>query len=64
MVYIAVMKHHNHRASWIRNDLFGLHFHVPIYHGRKSGQEPEWDRNLDARVGTEAIEKYCLLTGF
>jgi hypothetical protein len=36
-----------------------LHFHIVIYHRRKSEQELKQGRNLEA--GTEAIEEFCLL---
>jgi hypothetical protein len=36
-VSIAVMKHHDLKASWGGKGLFGLYFQ--IHHWRKSGQE-------------------------
>ena len=35
----AVMKHHNQKALWEGNGLFGLHFQITVHHWRKSGQE-------------------------
>jgi hypothetical protein len=31
-VSIAVMKHHNPKASWGGKDLFGLYFQIIIHH--------------------------------
>jgi len=41
---------------------FSLHFHIAVYHQRKSGQELKQGRTLEAGVGTEAMEgaAYCL----
>ena len=38
-VAIAVMKHRDQRHCGGEKGLFGLHFHIVFYHGRKSGQE-------------------------
>jgi hypothetical protein len=33
------MKHHDQKASWEGNDLFGLHSHITVHLLRESGQE-------------------------
>ena len=38
-VSIAAMKHHDQKANWEGKGLFNLHFHVAIYHQKKSRQE-------------------------
>jgi hypothetical protein len=44
------------KAGWGGKDLFGLHFHIAVYHQRKSGWELEQDRNPEAGAGAEATE--------
>ena len=36
------------QASWGRKGLFVLHFHTPVHHQRKSGQELKQGRHLEA----------------
>jgi hypothetical protein len=35
---------------------FSLHFHIAVYHQRKSGQELTQGRNLEAGVDAEAMK--------
>ena len=44
-VSIAVMKHHDQKASWRGKGLFGLHFHIAVH------IEGSQDRNTN-RTGT------------
>jgi hypothetical protein len=41
------------KATWRRKGLFGLHFHIIVYHLKLSGQELKQGRNLEA--GAEAM---------
>ena len=41
--------------------LFNLHFHIVVYHRRKSGQNLQLGRHLGAGEGAEAMEASCLL---
>jgi len=58
---IAVMKHHEQRASWGGKGLLSLHFHTAGHHQRKSGQELKQDRTLEVRSGEGDMEGCCLL---
>jgi hypothetical protein len=57
------MKCHNQKASWAGNGLFGLHFHIAVHNGSKSGQKLKKGRNLEAGVDAEATKEFCLLAG-
>ena len=48
-------------AIWGGKGLFSLHFHIAVYHQRKSGQEVTLGRNLEAGADAEAVEECCLL---
>jgi hypothetical protein len=56
------VKHHDQKATWGGNDLFGLGFPINVHHKRKSEQELKQGRNLEAGADTEAMEACCLLT--
>ena len=60
-VSIAVMKHHDQKASWGWKGLFSLHFHIAVHHQGKSGQELTQDRNLEAGADAEAIGGVLLI---
>ena len=60
-VSIAVMKHHDQKASWGGKGLSDLHFLITDYHQRKSGQEVKQGRNLEVGADAEAMEGCCLL---
>jgi hypothetical protein len=49
-VTIAVMKHHDEKASWGGKSLFGLHFLITVHHQRKLRQELKQDRNLEQEL--------------
>jgi hypothetical protein len=51
-------------AIWGGKGLFSLHFHIAVYHQRKSGQEVTLGRNLEAGADAEAVEECCLLACF
>lgn len=53
-VSIAVMQHHNQKASWGGKGLFILIFHINVHHQRKSGQGLKYSRNLEAGANEEA----------
>lgn len=55
-VSVAAMKHHNQKAIWGRQGIFGLYFHTIVHHLRKLGQELKQDRNPEAGPDAEAIE--------
>jgi hypothetical protein len=57
------MKHHGQKASWGGNGLFGLFFHIAVYHWR-SGQELKQGRNSEGGADAQAMEGYCLLVCF
>lgn len=61
-VPFAGRKHYDHKASWSKMDLFGLHFRTAVYHRRKSGQKLIQDRIPEARADVEVMEGCCLLT--
>ena len=54
--FIAAMKHHDQKASWERKRFIQLHFHIAIYHQKKSGQKLKQGRNLEAGADAEAKE--------
>jgi hypothetical protein len=60
--FIAVMKHHDQKASWGGKGLFGLHFYIIVHHRRKSGQELKQVRNLEPGSDAETIKEYSVLT--
>lgn len=49
------------KASWERNDLFGLSFPIVIQNWKKSGKERKWGRNQEVGANTEAMEKDWLI---
>jgi hypothetical protein len=59
-VTIAVLKHHNQKASWGGNSLFGLHFHITAHHQRMPAQELKQCRNLEVGDVAEATEATCV----
>jgi hypothetical protein len=60
-VSIAVMKYHDHNASWEGKNLFVLYFHIVVSHQKKSGQKLMQDRNLEAGTDADATEGCCIL---
>ena len=52
----------DHESSVGEKGLFGLHFHITVHYGRKSGQELKQGRILEAGADTEAMEcaAFCL----
>ena len=55
-VSIAVAKCHDQKASWGRKGLFGLHFHIAVFHRRKSGQELKLGGSLEVGADVVAME--------
>ena len=53
------MRHHDEKASWGGKGLFGLRFHVAAPHQRKSGQEREQGRHLEAGADVEVMEGWA-----
>ena len=53
---IAVMKHHDQKASWGEEGLSGSHVHITVHHWRTSGQELTQGRNLEAGADAEILE--------
>jgi hypothetical protein len=51
------------KVPWRRKDLFGLHFHITVHHGRKSGRELKQGRTLEAGADVEAMMK-CYFLAF
>jgi hypothetical protein len=49
------------KTTWEGKGLFSLLFHITVHHQRKSGQELNQNRNLEAGTNAEAMEEYCLL---
>jgi hypothetical protein len=60
-VSMALIKHHDQKASWGGKGLFSLHFHIAVHHQRKSGQELTRGRDLEAGADAEAMEAYWLV---
>ena len=56
-ISIAVMKHHDQKASWGGKGLFDLLFHITVHHRRKSGQELKQGRILEVGADAEAVEE-------
>lgn len=44
------------KATWGRNSLFDLHFHITIYYWRKSGQKLKHGKEIEAGTDDEGIE--------
>jgi hypothetical protein len=56
------MEHHEQKANWGEKSLFGLHFiWLFMSYGKKSGQEFNQGRILEAGADAEAMENCCLL---
>ena len=55
-VLYSYRKYHDQEASWRGNVLFRLHFHIAVFHQRKSGLELTQGRNLEAGANTEVME--------
>ena len=53
-VSIAATKHHDPKASWGGQGLFGLCFQITVYHWRKLGQKLKQGRNLEAGADAES----------
>jgi hypothetical protein len=63
-VAITALKHCDQKQVWWGEGALGSHFHVAVYHWRKSGQKLKQGRNLEAGADAEAMEGYCLLACF
>jgi hypothetical protein len=50
-----MIKHQDLKANWGVKGLFGMHGHTVVHHQRKSGQELERGRNVEAQVDAEAM---------
>ena len=61
MVSIAMIKHHDQKATWRGKGLFDLHF--PIAFERKSGQDLKQNGNGEAGAKASAMKKKMSLTG-
>jgi hypothetical protein len=59
-VSIALMKHHDQRASRRGKDLLGLHFCIGVHHGRKPRQGLKQGRNLEAAADAWRSAAYWL----
>ena len=57
---IAAARHYDHEEIRGRKGLFGLHFHIAVYHERKSGLELKqgrtWRQRLEAEADAEVME--------
>ncbi|KRY94820.1 hypothetical protein T4B_1409, partial [Trichinella pseudospiralis] len=51
------------KASWGEKGLFGLGFHLTVHHQRKSEQELEQGRNLEAGADAEFMKERVLVIG-
>lgn len=60
LVRVSIAATKNHGQINV-GSLFGLHFHGIVQHHRKSGQDLEQGRKLEADADTEAREEFCLL---
>lgn len=60
-VSVAVLEHHDQRASWGGKGYFSSHFHGTVHYCGKSGQELKQGRSLEAGIDAEAVEGCCLL---
>ena len=49
------------KATWGGKDVFCLHFHITVYHQRKSGQELKQGRNLEPGADAAIMEGCCSL---